>query len=277
VVDPQLRLTAPRSILSGYFQQGHGYRSRRHHGTNDWLLMATEDGAGFLATGSSRIRVERGHLSCYLPGTPQDYGTELDPGHWDFVWAHVDPRTAWAGWLNWHEVSPGMRHLVIDDEELFTAILTSLHACHRDACGALPQHEELARNALERALLLADLANPAAATGRLDPRVRQAVAYIGAHLDRSVSLAGIAAACDSSPSRLAHLFRDQIGMAPIRFHEHQRLQRAAQLLAATAESIQDIATTLGFDDPFYFSNRFRRRYACSPSAYRKRSGAAAEQ
>ena len=270
MVDPTLESGGRgRQILTGHFDHDRSYRHRRARGSQDWLVFATLDGAGFLATGSTRIVLPYGHVACYAPGTPQDYGTDPGAERWEFYWAHVDPRPTWPPWLAWPEVAPGLRHLVIEDSDLIAAIHAAMAAMHHDALSPLATSEELACNALERALLLAHLANPADADGALDPRVRLALAYMGNHLDRALTLAGIAAHCDTSPSRLAHLFSHQVGTPPVRFHEQQRLRRAAELLRATDLPIQDVAGEIGFEDAFYFSNRFRRHYGTSPSAWRR--------
>ena len=46
------------------------------------------------------------------------------------------------------------------------------------------------------------------------------------------------------------------------------LSVAAVLLETTTDSIGEIAAACGME-PFYFSNRFRRRYGCAPSEYRR--------
>jgi transcriptional regulator GlxA family with amidase domain len=46
------------------------------------------------------------------------------------------------------------------------------------------------------------------------------------------------------------------------------MQRASQLLDFTNQSIKEIAFALGFDDPYYFSKRFRTIIGVSPKKYR---------
>lgn len=270
MIDRSLNRGEPgRRILTGHFDHGLEYRHRRERGSDDWLIFATVSGAGYIASGSGRVRLERGSIACFSPGTPQDYGTDPDTETWEFFWAHVDPRPTWHEWLGWPEVAPGMRCLQLDDEDLTEAVLAAMAAMHHDALSPFATGEELARNALERALLLAHLANPAAEDGALDPRVRVALAYMGTNLHRALSLGGIAAHCDCSPSRLAHLFKQQVGLPPVRFHERQRLDRAAELLTQTDLAVGEIAAEVGFDDAFYFSNRFRKLQGLSPRAWRQ--------
>lgn len=55
-----------------------------------------------------------------------------------------------------------------------------------------------------------------------------------------------------SPSRLAHLFRDQVGINILRWREDQRVIRAKLLLQTTQESIATIGRVVGYDDQLYF-------------------------
>ncbi len=47
-----------------------------------------------------------------------------------------------------------------------------------------------------------------------------------------------------------------------------RLSRAKELLTLTPRSVEDIAATVGFDDPYYFSRLFRRKEGMSPTQFR---------
>jgi signal transduction histidine kinase/DNA-binding response OmpR family regulator len=54
-------------------------------------------------------------------------------------------------------------------------------------------------------------------------------------------------------------------LAPLEFIQYIRLQRARQLLEKNTGSIADIAYQVGFQNPSYFSKRFRERFGISPS------------
>jgi AraC family transcriptional regulator of arabinose operon len=58
-------------------------------------------------------------------------------------------------------------------------------------------------------------------------------------------------------------------MTPGQFLELQRLNRAKQLLELTPRTIQAIASEVGFDNPFYFTQRFKRQTGLSPRDYRR--------
>jgi AraC family transcriptional regulator of arabinose operon len=136
--------------------------------------------------------------------------------------------------------------------------------------GPSRQREALALNALEEILLWCDLANPRRETAGLDSRIRHSLEFICAHFAEPLNVARIAANCGLSPSRFAHLFRTQTGETPQRYLELQRLNRARQLLEFTQEPVTAIARAVGFENPFYFTLRFKRHGGASPRAWRLR-------
>ncbi|MBW7457649.1 helix-turn-helix domain-containing protein, partial [Paenibacillus sepulcri] len=65
-------------------------------------------------------------------------------------------------------------------------------------------------------------------------------------------------------------FKQHTGMTPVTFLLKLRLDKARQLLRERQElTTQQIAASVGLQDPLYFSKQFRRFYGLSPSAYRE--------
>lgn len=62
---------------------------------------------------------------------------------------------------------------------------------------------------------------------------------------------------------------ESIGTPPGKYLLQRRIAEACRLLVETSMPIQDVAAASGFDDPFYFSRRFRIEVGHSPGAYRK--------
>ncbi|MDD3411863.1 MAG: helix-turn-helix domain-containing protein, partial [Eubacteriales bacterium] len=42
---------------------------------------------------------------------------------------------------------------------------------------------------------------------------------------------------------------------------------AAQLLQSSQLNVSEVACSVGYDDPYYFSRVFRQRFHCSPRDY----------
>jgi AraC family transcriptional regulator of arabinose operon len=260
--------TVPR-VLAGAFSEGPGYATWRSRGTTDWLVIHTVGGRGrFGGTDGATVLVGRGDLVLLRPGVRHDYGTAPGADGWDLQWAHVHPRPDWAPLLDWPEAVPGVRRLRLAGEvhervrEAFSRAVTL-------GQGGLARAELFALNAVETGLLWA--ATQVSGTSPLDPRLIRVLEDVGARLAEPLTVAGLARRAGLSPSRLTHLFTDQLGVPPMRFVERQRMQAARQLLELTTRPVAEVARAVGYDDPLYFSTRFRRHTGCSPTAHRARS------
>lgn len=90
-------------------------------------------------------------------------------------------------------------------------------------------------------------------------------------LDRPLRLEDLAAEAGLSVSQFSLLFRRRFGTSPMRYLDGLRMQAARRLLEQSALSVQAVAERVGFEDPLYFSRRFKRHLGSSPSAYRVRA------
>jgi AraC-like DNA-binding protein len=78
------------------------------------------------------------------------------------------------------------------------------------------------------------------------------------------------AVCMSRRS-LTRQFTDVMGVAPITYLIHIRLEQAAKLLVNTDQTITDIALQVGFYDSNYLCKQFRRVHGITPFKYRVNS------
>lgn len=253
-------------VEAGRLDEGADYATYRGRGTTDWLLIQTLAGAGRFGIGRDEIVARPGTVTLLRPGTPHDYGSLDD--HWELAYAHFHPRPEWLALLEWPEAAPGLRMLELPTG-LSGRVAEALGTAARHSLNGLARAEQFAANALELALLWCDTQNPA--EGRMDDRVLAVIEHIGRHLTEPLTIADLAAVANLSPSRLGHLFAQQVGTSPQQFVQARRIGLAKQLLDLTTRPISAIAAEVGYSDPLYFSTRFRRETGLSPSAYRARS------
>lgn len=268
------RMPTVAPILTGHFREGTGYTTWRPHGTTDWLLVFTNEGQGRFGTvGGGSLQASAGDLSLLRPGTLHDYGTAPGSDLWDILWTHFLPRPHWQDWLTaWPDAAPGIVHvsLVSLGEPVRADVAQNLRAMHRYAISGQTRREAFAMSCLEMALLQCDGVLLPFGGGRTDERVLRARAYLLEHLSEPVMMSVLAKEVDLSVSRLAHLFRDQTGQTPQQFVEAERMGRAQQLLERTGRTITAIALEVGFENPFYFSLRFKKHTGQSPRDWRQR-------
>jgi AraC family transcriptional regulator of arabinose operon len=266
---PETPHPAVVSQVTGHFREMPGYATWRPRGTPDYLLMLTRDGAGRVGFPGGEVRARPGDIALLRPGALHDYGTARDADGWELLWTHFLPRPHWLPWLGWPEAAPGLLHLSLPSDT-YAAVNEALEEMHRwAASGGLPRRDEFALNALERALLWCDAANPRRDEAKIDARVRRAMAHLLENLSEPVSLADLADVAGLSPSRLSHLFREQTGQTPQQFQEKARLDRARQLLSLTGRTVAAVAEEVGFASPFYFTLRFKKHTGLSPTEWRR--------
>jgi transcriptional regulator GlxA family with amidase domain len=105
-------------------------------------------------------------------------------------------------------------------------------------------------------------------------RIGRSIAYMVEHLDQPLQVSTLAAQASVSPSHYFALFKRQTGTAPIDFFIRLRMNHARELLECTCSSVKEVAATMGYDDPFYFSRVFKSVHRVAPAEYRKRNGQA---
>ncbi len=268
----------PGAILSGHFTMDDRYHVYRSRGTTSWLLFCTVRGTGFFRSeGGDVAYAGPGELHVYEPGVPQEYGTY--PGHgWNFHWVRFTARPAWAVWLRWPRLRPGwgLRRLRTDSGALRRQFGAEFDRLHRDLRLEAASRTELAMNTLERILILATERLRADARQAMDHRVLRALEAIAARPEARFRVADLAREAHLSPSRFAHLFRRETGHAVINAVLQTRMREAARLLALTRLPVSEIAFTVGFSSPFYFSRTFSRHHRMSPRAFRQRHGGGAD-
>ena len=60
-----------------------------------------------------------------------------------------------------------------------------------------------------------------------------------------------------------------VGMAPVDFLRHLRMERAKQLVELSTMNVSQIAYSVGFTDPKYFTRCFKKEMGCTPTELRE--------
>ncbi|MHC4692282.1 MAG: helix-turn-helix domain-containing protein [Planctomycetota bacterium] len=102
-------------------------------------------------------------------------------------------------------------------------------------------------------------------------QIRPAINYIDANYDKPISLADIARISHLSVSRLAHIFKEQMGITIIDYLTSVRIERAKQLLLATGQSCTEICFQVGYNNQSYFSRTFKELVGMTPRQFRARN------
>src|ERR1700730_15774941 len=104
--------------------------------------------------------------------------------------------------------------------------------------------------------------------GTHDRRVQVVKILIEDNLHRRLDLSEMAKAVNLSPWRLGHLFKDEVGISPLRYLTLVRLQKARQDLEAGFLTVREIGASVGIPNASHFNRSFKASYGSSPLQHR---------
>ncbi|WP_435921009.1 response regulator [Paenibacillus sp. DYY-L-2] len=94
--------------------------------------------------------------------------------------------------------------------------------------------------------------------------------YITSNYDKDhISLQDAAESINMSPSHLSKIFSQETGQTFIEFLTQTRINKAMELLQSTQAKTYEIAFRVGYSDPHYFSNLFKRVTGMTTTEFRK--------
>jgi AraC family transcriptional regulator of arabinose operon len=103
----------------------------------------------------------------------------------------------------------------------------------------------------------------------MDRRIKKVRSVLDEQYRNPPSVHDLAASVGLSASRLAHLFRDEVGTSVRSYVVDRRLTMAAFLIVQTDERISQIAYGVGFNDISNFNHAFKKKFGMAPGRYRE--------
>ncbi len=105
-----------------------------------------------------------------------------------------------------------------------------------------------------------------ARSGSGDYIYAHAIAYIHQHYKEKIRLEDICDFCHCSKSYISHMFKKQSGTSVSNYIAQLRLEKAKKLLQSGRFTVKAAAEAVGYSEPYYFSNSFKKYYNISPSS-----------
>ncbi|HTV23961.1 MAG TPA: helix-turn-helix domain-containing protein [Polyangiaceae bacterium] len=259
-------------LLAGLFPSHVGFFPKARHqqveraGIPPTIVSYCVKGAGFFELAGRRFSVEPGDVMVVPGGAPHRFGTR--PGkRWSIYWVHAQGThlPALLAELGVNLQRPTLRLGYRRDlVALFSELRASLE--DDDSEPRLLYASRVLTHLLGVMIRARHESSPAGAG--TTSRVRATIEHMRVHYAAPLRVEALASMADLSTSQYAVRFRELTGDSPKNYLMRLRIHRATQLLDTTSDSISDIARSVGYDDPLYFSRAFRRLHEVSPSGYR---------
>ena len=222
-------------------------------------------GKGTLVLSGQEVRLLPGAVFVYGPDVPHHITTDRDdPLAKYFVdfsgrrAAKLLRQNSLAPGISGHVFAPGEIQRIFDD-----LIQNGLKATRLSSQVCATLLEYLVLKITESLSTWEAAQTPAFATYQ---RCRQ---YIQANYSGTTNLAQIARHCHVDSAYLCRLFHRYDHQTPYQFLMRLKMNLAAERLQNPGVLVKQVATELGYDDPFHFSRAFKNVLGLSPEAFRR--------
>lgn len=95
----------------------------------------------------------------------------------------------------------------------------------------------------------------------------RSINYMKENIDKIISLEELSSNVCLSKYHFSREFKKNIGTSPLNYFNKLKIDKACKMLKSDRQTIQEIASTLGFASPYYFSEMFKKHIGMSPKIY----------
>ncbi len=104
-----------------------------------------------------------------------------------------------------------------------------------------------------------------------EQRLEKAMEFIQENYTQTISIKDVAGYVYMSPSAFSHFFKKRLLKSYTEYVLDLRLGKTAQLLQSTELAVLQVAYESGFNNYSHFNSAFKKKYGCTPFAFRKRT------
>ena len=224
------------------------------------------DGAGWCELAGVRHEIGPGQVLVIPPGRPHRYYADA-VAPWSIWWLHVTGEDVpdLLDAIGLTEAQP--TGALVDPYPAFALVESICDRLARDETRA-----SLIAAAGAAWNLLAQLAaerERRAVTDHEPLRIVQD--HLREQLGAPVSVPALAELAGFSTSHFSARFRASTGFSVLEYVKRLRMARARQLLITSDHTVADIAASVGYADPFYFSRQFTAVNGVCPRTFRTRA------
>ena len=243
-------------------------RTTRPMGRRDYHLLYVAAGKAYFYHNRNEKDVlvaPAGHMVLYRPGEYQQYEYFLEDSP-EVCWVHftgkeADTLLAQIGFADTSHLHIGTSHHF---QEMFRKMIRELQMkrpCHEELLELFLRQlfMEIQRNRLESSSF----------TYRYSEEMEAAIQYFNETFSQDICIEAYAHSHHMSVCWFIRSFKHYMGITPLQYITTIRINRAKELLKVTDDTIQEIGSMVGYNNPLYFSRIFRKNTGYSPLQYRK--------
>ncbi|NDW08572.1 AraC family transcriptional regulator [Dysgonomonas sp. 520] len=252
----------------GYYPKAKFHFRERSQGTNEFVFIYCEAGAGWIELNGERHELCKNQAFIFPPDQAHAYGSS-NSNPWYIYWFHfkgenVDMFQSLIGRLITLPESDKSRFG--DRFVLFEEMYQNLEK------GYSPENLEYVSFCLMyflASIKYLDQYREINVVKEVDV-VQRAILFMKENLEEKILLKDIADHVGYSASRFGAIFTEKTSYPPMDYYNQLKIQRSCSYLQFSDLKIKEIAFRLGFFDAFHFSKAFKLEMEITPKEYRKR-------
>jgi AraC-like DNA-binding protein len=102
----------------------------------------------------------------------------------------------------------------------------------------------------------------------IEEQVERTIRWLTVQYSQPISIEDMSRSLGYNRTYLSKMFKQYTGMTPMHFLLKIRMERAKRLLLEPL-TVEQVAASVGYTDPLYFSKQFKKWYGRSPTEYRQ--------
>lgn len=247
----------------GFYPAAAAHYTFRQHGCPEMLIIICVDGKGKFEAKAGDFDVLPGQFFILPPNQQHKYEADSNEP-WSIYWLRVtginiarfcmEPSAKRC-------YKPMYSKNILEVSNLFDDIYATLEN------GYSLQHLTYSNMTLQHMLALL-LYRQQENRKKATSMTNMVIHFMRSHIGTHYSLQELASAFNYSPSQFSNIFKKETGYSPIDYFIHLKLQHGCKLLDLTDKKIYEVASDVGYDDPYHFSKLFKKIMHVSPEQYR---------
>ena len=240
----------------GWGEYRNGVRVSRPNGRLDYQIVYVAKGnADFNGT-----ELTKGDMYIYRPGVPQCYTSLCDD--YSHFWIHFTGSA--ADKLFGNSTYTVIRSSLAEKFENFCKETVRVHSMPN-----ISYQQDMITEGKLLSLISSISKELEAPDNICDKRIEKILRYIQEHPTEVLTNLQYAEMIGMSKYHFIRTFTDNVGITPQKYRTTLLLEKSLLLLEDSTLRITEIASSLGFEDLYYFSRLFKKQYGVSPTKYRK--------
>ena len=215
-----------------------------------WLLHYVVSGKGVFEREGQRHGVGAGQIFV-IPPYVETYYQADDNDPWEYIWIGFDSEALASNVFTEHVMTVAGAGKIFRD----------MKKCSEMDNGRSPF---LCAKIWELVSLVLD------GTDNPPDHIDKALNYIHADYANGITVSSVAERLNLDRTYFSVLFKRRLGVSPIEYLSHLRLEKAAELIVKHGMSPTTAALSVGYPDYCHFSRAFKKTFGKSPKEYAKR-------